>query len=72
MIMFTVFKMLKSFCAALDTEPNFYNWLSIDDAEVDMLLKIDGKFFLVKLNASPTLTSMMRAGLWRSGKTIPI
>jgi hypothetical protein len=38
------FKMLKSFCAALDTEPNFYNWLSIDGAEVDMLLEIDGRF----------------------------
>jgi predicted AAA+ superfamily ATPase len=57
------FNMLKSFCAALDTEPNFYHWRSLDGAEVDLLLEIDGKFFPIEVKCKSNVNKHDARGI---------
>lgn len=57
------FNMLKSFCAALDTEPNFYHWRSFDGAEVDLLLEIDGKFFPIEVKCKSNVNKHDARGI---------
>jgi predicted AAA+ superfamily ATPase len=65
------FNMLKSFCAALDTEPNFYHWRALDGAEIDLLLEIDGKFFPIEVKCKSSVNKHDARGIMAFRQNYP-
>lgn len=65
------FNMLKSFCAALDTEPNFYHWRALDGAEIDLLLEIDGKFFPIEVKCKSNVNKHDARGIMAFRQNYP-
>ena len=65
------FNMLKSFCTALNTEPNFYHWRTLAGAEIDILLEIDGKFFPIEVKCKSYVNKHDARGIMAFRQTYP-
>jgi predicted AAA+ superfamily ATPase len=65
------FNMLKAFCGALNTMPNFYHWRTLAGAEVDIIVEIDGKLYPIEVKSTSNVTKADIKGLEAFFNTYP-
>ncbi len=65
------FNMLKAFCGALNTMPNFYHWRTLAGAEVDFIVEIDDKLYPIEVKSTSKVTKADVKGLEAFFNTYP-
>lgn len=65
------FNMIKAFCAALPSMPNFYHWRTLAGAEVAIILEIDGKFYPIEVKTATIISKNDIRGIQAFKSTYP-
>lgn len=65
------FNMIKGFCTALQTMPNFYHWRTLAGAEVDIIVELDGTFYPIEVKTATTISKNDIRGISAFRETYP-
>lgn len=65
------FNMIKGFCSALPTMPNFYHWRTLAGAEVDIIVELNGTFYPIEVKSATTLKANDSRGIKMFKETYP-
>jgi predicted AAA+ superfamily ATPase len=65
------FNMIKGFCSALPSMPNFYHWRTLAGAEVDIIVELNGQFYPIEIKSTTTIKAQDVRGIKAFKETYP-
>jgi predicted AAA+ superfamily ATPase len=65
------FNMIKGFCSALPSMPNFYHWRTLAGAEVDIIAELNGQFYPIEIKSATTIKAQDVRGIKAFKETYP-